>query len=243
MPVKSRNLLLGFVFLFVHFAPVASAAVVPEAYSEFVTLDENNGHSLEANARILYRGKFAVEPYAGFSYMTYSAYGDSIKRESPLLGLRWQALPFLRLFAEYRYSYDSPSRLPKKDDPRLGLILGHWQEISNLASGFRLASDSYVEFIYMDRYASSPMAAGWTKLLVRGTPANGLYTDAFTEAYALESRDPALGRRAQELRFGARAGWVGERISLNAVLFRRFLTLVPAPAARYRVLFAVGANF
>jgi hypothetical protein len=243
MQLTRGSLFIGLILLLALSIQSAPAAWKPEAYSEYVTLDENKGSSLEANARLVYRGKSVIEPYAGFSYLHYSAYRSSIERKSPLIGLRWQALPFLRLFAEYRVSFDSPSRLRKKDDPRLGAVLGHWQEIAALTSKIRLASDSYGEFIYMDRYADSPMAAGWTKLLIRGTPANNLYTDGFAEAYALESRDPALGRRAQELRYGARAGWVGEKISLNAMVFRRFVTLVPAPAARYRFLFAVGGSF
>lgn len=221
----------------------ARADFVPEFYSEAVTLDESQGHSLEANARVLWRKHKKLTPYAGFTFLRYSTGGNSLERKSPLLGIRWQVAPFLRAFAEYRLAFDSPESRRKKDDPRIGLILGHWQDITQLRPALRIASDSYAEIVFMNRYSNSPMAAGWSKMLLRWNPTSTTFADVYTEAYALESRDPALGRKSQELRYGTRVGWVGDRISVTALAFRRFASFVDAPKARMRFLLAIGGNF
>lgn len=214
-----------------------------EFYSETVGLDEEPGISSENILRILGRPQTALQPYLGFSNLNFEALNFRIHRNAPLIGLRWQPWSFVRMFAEYRHSEDSLARTQPRDDPRYGAILFYFHEFGTLSAGVRTISDSYGEAVRMDRYSHKPMFTAWSKLALRVNPNAQTFADLYGEAFVQETLDPALGRKAEELRGGMRAGMIWDNVSVTAQLFHRLVSGVDAPPARWRWLLAIGGRF
>ncbi len=214
-----------------------------EWYVEALTLDENPGQSLESTARLLFWPNKAVHPYLGFSYLDYQAFKFAIHRRSPMVGLRWDVFPFLRVFYEFRRAYDALAEDLTHDDPRLGAIAFYFKPLVELPVGLTVVTDSYAELMQMDRYSRHPMVSGWSKMALPWNARPLVYVDAYGEFNFQETSDPALGRKVREVRAGVRAGAVWNRLGVSVHLFHRLDSWVDSPQARWRLLLAAGGQF
>lgn len=220
----------------------AGSAPRAELYAEHVRLDEP-GSSVEATLRATFQIAKWLEAYAGYSHLRYELKPNEVERRSPLLGLRYMPTNFLRLFAEYRHSRDNLNSGKTADDPRLGVTAFYFTEFAPLSKAGGWFSDSYADIIHMSRYSKDLVLSGWSKLGVRARPLSNVFTDGYVEAFLQDTKDPALGRRAQELRYGVRVGLTSHSLTLSAQIFHRLTSWIPAPDARWRLIISLGGSF
>jgi hypothetical protein len=228
-------------------APARAGASLVEAYGEFVTLESEGGYqsSTWATARWL-TGKslFAPMPYVGVAWERYAPDFAQVGRFSPHAGLQIRPIPEIKIFAEYRYVFESPRSAYGRNDPRLGAVGGLWRELP--LGRHAIFSDSYGELLFIPRITDRPAATFFSKVGPRFRLQPKFGADLYLEGFARESDDVNLGRRAYELRYGGRLVYAfgGPRAESGWVAtvggFRRFATFREAPEARWRLLVAIG---
>jgi hypothetical protein len=182
--------------------------------------------------------------YFGAAAETYRPDTNKLNRFSPLVGAELRILPELKFFTEYRYVSEDPHSSFSRSDFRVGFIAGLWREHA-FNPRFSLYSDSYGELISISRISSRPALTAFSKIGPRYRILPMLSGDIFLEAYGRDSDDLNLGRRALELRYGARsvcslgkdASW-----ALSLAAFRRFVSFRDAPDSRWRGLLAIGGS-
>jgi hypothetical protein len=237
-------------------APSLACAGSPllEAYGEFVTLESEGGYQSSTWATARWRtgeSAFAPMPYVGLAWERYAPdfapNVSQVGRVSPHAGVQFRPIPEIKLFAEYRYVFDSPrSAIYSRHDPRIGVVGGLWRELA--LGKHAIFSDSYGEFLFLPRISDRPAATVFSKVGPRFRLVPRLGADLYLEGFARESDDVNLGRRAYELRYGSRLVYAfgGPRPESNWVAtlgaFRRFASFRDAPAARWRLLIAIGGS-
>lgn len=230
-------------YLLVGFPAWASApspSYFTDLYGEVSTLEREGGYA----SSLVARGKLplgAFRAYLGAHWEAYVPDAGGIRRVSPLLGLE-RSLGPVRLFAEYRYVFESPRTSYSRHDPRFGATGGYWWQGEESRWGYWI-SDSYGELISLPRIQALPALTLFSKWGWRKPLASRLYLDPYVEAFVQESPDPAMGRDAREGRGGIRLAWgVGEGL-VSLAAFRRLFSLVDAPAPRVRFLLSAGGTF
>lgn len=245
-PVRTITLII-----FLALCPVishGSKRVHLETYGETVSLESEGGRASSLSVKAIYAAKpelrWFPRPYIGGAWDRYAPNSGKVQRFSPLAGVELRPLGSWRLFAEYRQVFESPRSGYRRSDPRVGVIGGQWWDLP-LGKNFSLFSDSYLDLIAIPRISDNPSLTAFSKFGPRARLEKGIYLDLYGEAYARESDDTNLGRRALELRSGLRSVYAfGEDGSwcASAALFRRFHTFRDAPEAEWRLLFALGGS-
>jgi len=231
--------------------PAAARAGRPlvEAYGEFVTLESEGGYASSTWATARWQtgaSRWAPMPYLGLAWERYSPEFTSVGRVSPHAGLQLRPIPEIKIFAEYRYVFESPRSAYSRHDARLGVVGGLWREKS--LGKHALFSDSYGEFLFLPRISDRPAFTAFSKAGPRFRLRPNFAADLFLEAFARESDDVNLGRRAYELRYGSRLvySFGGPRPESNWVAtigaFHRFASFRDAPEAKWRLLIAIGGS-
>lgn len=223
-------------------APALAGGFSTEIYAESGTLESEGGTS----STLLIKEKWRRENapwafYAGLALDRYAPDARTQTRVAPYLGAEYSLLSSLKLVAEYRRVIETPKSTYSLNDPRLGLVGGYWEEHS-LSSRLSLISDSYLEWFWLPRINRGNALTAFTKAGARWRFASATATDLFTEAYARQTDDTNLGRKALELRAGARiahsfSGWLA-----TVSVFRRYHTFREAPRAEWRAQFTVGGS-